>query len=117
MIMWKVVIWKIVRWVFASLPIETILARCFTLAIEKVTSPDDLTKIQVTVQHINESTALMTDIIADAQVTPDEVVLLKSELSQLRAKLLGLWAAKKSGKALEAKINAKVAAKAQKGRR
>lgn len=102
--MWQVALWSIAKWIFAYLPVETIVARCFSIALERISTKADFEKLNVTIQHITESTALMAGIMADAKVTGDEVTLLMGNLSKLKATLLATWARKESGKLIEAQI-------------
>ena len=96
--MWYTTLWEIGKWIFTKLPIEKLVARVFTTALAKISNADDLAKIAKSVQHINESTTLIADIIADAEVSEEEVNLIINDASALKVKILNLWAKGKSAK-------------------
>ena len=102
--MWYITIFNIAKWIFAALPIETILAKAFTIMIQKISNKDQLEKANMTLLHCTESIKLLSEIVSDAIVNEDEVDLLSTEVNKLKVLLLETWSKKKYSKDIEEKI-------------
>jgi hypothetical protein len=103
--MWKIQLMKILGILFKSIPLETLLAKIFSWTIKKMASPEDITKVSLSIKRCVQSLNIMSDIIADSEVSEDEISIATTEANALRVKLIEAWSNMESAKSIEAKLN------------
>ena len=100
--MWYVPILNIAKWIFAQLPIQTILARALAWSIKKVATPEDVEKLKQTIVHCNESIGLFTIALAEKENSLSGIVT-KDKLPTI-TEILDAWGQMKSAKELVATV-------------
>ena len=102
--MWYIALWNIVSWIFTKLPMETLVAKAITWTLKKINKPEDIKKISLTIEHVNQSIGMLASIIQDSEVTANEVNTTATELNALRIGIIEAWSKGESAKVLEAKV-------------
>ena len=93
---------------FQLLPLERIVAKVLTAAIQRIMlskkTAAQIAQIRKTAIHLSELVALIDPMLADKAVTGDEAKQMFDAVNQTRLEILNLWADGESAKQLEAKL-------------
>ena len=95
--------------IFSALPIERIIAALLNKWIAKI-DDTNIDKARKTANHLSELSALFDDILADKQVSPEEVGQMRWVVMRARERLLAAWARGADAKALQTALGEKVKA-------
>ena len=88
---------------FSALPIERILAALLNKWIVKIDT-GNIDKARKTAEHLAELSALFNDILADKEVSAEEVTAMKDSVIRARERLLAAWAAGADAKATQVEL-------------
>ena len=93
---------------FKLLPLEQIVAKVLTAAIQRIMlskkTAAQIAQVRKTVIHLTELVSLIDPMLADKAVTGDEAKQMFDAINQTRLEILNLWADGESAKQLEAQI-------------
>ncbi len=93
---------------FQLLPLERIVAKVLTAAIQRIMlskkTAAQIAQVRKTVIHLTELVALIDPMLADKAVTGDEAKQMFDAVNQTRLEILNLWADGEPAKHLEAKL-------------
>ena len=93
---------------FQLLPLERIVAKVLTAAIQRIMlskkTAAQIAQVRKTVIHLTELVALIDPMLADKAVTGDEAHEMFDAVNRTRLEILNLWADGESAKQLEAKL-------------
>ena len=93
---------------FKWLPLERIVAKVLTAAIDRVMQSKktvaQIAQIRKTVIHLSELVALIDPMLADRAVTGDEAKQMVDAINRTRHEILTLWADGHSAKHLDSQI-------------
>jgi hypothetical protein len=92
--------------VFSALPIERIVAALLNKWIGRINN-GNIDKARKTAEHLAELSALFNDILADKQISPDEVGKVKDSISIARERLMAAWALGVDAKATQTELEKK----------
>jgi len=90
--MWKVLLIDLGMMIFKLIPLERIVAALLNKMIDKINNKEDLRKATTTCTHLMESVNVLSAILADAKVTPEEVKIAQDNLNSVRKLLIETWA-------------------------
>ncbi len=94
--------------IFKWLPLERIVAKVLTAAIERVMQSKktaaQIAQIRKTVIHLSELVQIIDPMLADQAVTGDEAKQMFDVINRTRLEILTLWADGEPAKHLEAQI-------------
>ena len=95
---------------FKLLPLEQIVAKVLTAAIQRIMlskkTAAQIAQVRKTVIHLTELVALIDPMLADKAVTGDEAKKMFDAVNQTRLEILNLWADGEPAKHLEAQLPA-----------
>jgi hypothetical protein len=93
---------------FKLLPLERIVAKVLTAAIQRIMlskkTAGQIAQIRQTVIHLTELVQLIDPMLADKAVTGDEAKEMFDALNKTRLEILNLWADGESAKDLEVQL-------------
>jgi DNA-binding NarL/FixJ family response regulator len=106
--MLKTLLIKLGLSLFQWLPLERIVAKVLTAAIQRIMlskkTAAQIAQIRKTVIHLTELVQLIDPMLADKAVTGDEAKEMFDALNKTRLEILQLWADGESAKQLEAQL-------------
>jgi len=106
--MLKTLLIKLGLALFQWLPLERIVAKVLTAAIQRIMlskkTAAQIAQIRKTVIHLTELVQLIDPMLADKAVTGDEAYEMFDALNKTRLEILNLWADGESAKELEARL-------------
>ncbi len=106
--MLKTLLIKLGLSLFQWLPLERIVAKVLTAAIQRIMlskkTAAQIAQIRKTVIHLTELVQLIDPMLADQAVTGDEAGQMFDALNRTRLEILNLWADGESAKQLEAQL-------------
>jgi len=106
--MLKTLLIKLGLSLFRLLPLERIVAKIFTAAIQRIMlskkTAAQIAQVRKTVIHLTELAQLIDPMLADQAVSGDEAHEMFDALNRARLEILTLWADGKSAKRLEATV-------------
>lgn len=101
--MLKTVLLKLGMAVFSVLPIERIVAMLLNKWVSKLDFTN-LEKAAKTAEHLAELAALLSDIVEDNNLTPQEVTAARKYIMGLRTDILAIWAKGDTAKSLQTSL-------------
>jgi hypothetical protein len=106
--MLKTMLIKLGLSIFKWLPLERIVAKVLTAAIQRIMTSRktaaQIAQIRKTVIHLSELVALIDPMLADQSVTGDEAGQMYDAINRTRLEILTLWADGEPAKHLEAHL-------------
>jgi hypothetical protein len=106
--MLKTLLIKLGLSLFQWLPLERIVAKVLTAAIQRIMlskkTAAQIAQIRKTVIHLTELVQLIDPMLADKAITGDEAHEMLDALNKTRLEILNLWADGESAKELEAQL-------------
>jgi hypothetical protein len=106
--MLKTLLIKLGLSLFQWLPLERIVAKVLTAAIQRIMlskkTAAQIAQIRKTIIHLSELVQMIDPMLADQALTGDEAKAMFGAVNQTRLEILNLWADGESAKELEAQL-------------